>query len=109
MVTPIQYQGLQDVTRKPALPGTPPQATSAEDRDMQLRALSQVERNSVVVIEYVNAALGIADAREIVSGEQVSLNRNTAGVELSKLEVGAKLMAFITRFHHAARVSPVPR
>jgi hypothetical protein len=76
---------------------------------MQVHALNTAERKSVVVVEFVDAELGIADAREVVSGDPVSLNRGTVGVDLSKLEVGSKLMAFITRFHHAVKVSPIPR
>lgn len=94
---------------KRSLAGNPPPSRGTEDRERQVRALTTPVRNTMVTIEYVDADLGIADAREIETGQLVSLNNSTAGVDLGNLKVGSELMAHITRFQHAVKVTPVPR
>jgi hypothetical protein len=91
--------------------GTPvPKATTESDLVMQHRLLNEVSHEAVVVVEYVDEHLGIAEAREVDSGQPVSLTANkTKGLTPEHLRVGATLLAHITRFQHATAVETVPR
>jgi len=86
-------------------PGMPPQARD-EDARMQLDSLMQTDHEAMVVVEYVDHAIGIAQARELVSGLPVALaDGATAG--FASLEVGQRLLARITKRQHATAVEDV--
>ena len=75
-------------------------ATEAE-AELQRRALTTPQRSCTVVIEYVDGNLGLAEARDEVSGDRVSLTWNTTGVDFKALPVGSRLVVEVTKFNFA--------
>ena len=56
-----------------------------------------------MVVEYVDANLCIAEAREEASGRRVSMSWNTVGIDLRALKIGSRLEVEVTAFGHAVR------
>lgn len=79
----------------------PTPACSGADLETQRHAWRTGVRTSTVVVEYVDADLGIAYALEEFSGRRVSINRGTGGIDLRTLGVGTRLKVVMTAFEHA--------
>ena len=79
----------------------PREAATDADVERQRRLLTTPVRTCTVVIEYVARNLGLAEARDEVSGARVSLTWNTAGVDVRALAVGSRLSVEVTALNWA--------
>jgi serine/threonine-protein kinase HipA len=80
----------------------PRQATTDADVEVQRRALTTAVRSCTAVVEYVDANLGIAEAR-VDSGRRVSITWNTTGIAVRTLTVGTRLRVSVTAYDFVVR------
>ena len=84
----------------------PRDAVTEADVELQRRLLNTAVRSCTVVIEYVDGNLGLAEARDEVSGERVSLTWKTVGVDFGVLAVGSRLLVDVTALNYAVAARP---
>lgn len=85
-------------------PKAPRQATSEEDIALQRSLMNDEHHEAIIVIDFVDSNLGVAEAHELESGKQVSLTWNTLGFAKETLSTGDKVKAFVTELQVAVRV-----